>query len=265
MFSGATYALPLARSGLRWRTFLFVFAGPAANLLSAIFVVKVAPQNGLMAVAISKLFIGASFVVGVANLIPFQRRGQMSDGMQLWILLFSKARTERLITMVTLVADYRQGKQISSLADYPMEKWSADNDGTSQYVVANWLAYHQSSDDQIASQHLEACLSGCSAVDPAFRSRLIVQAAEHQALRRKRLDIAREWLGSLKPREREFEVYRVQALVLQQENDFEAAAATVEQAIDYIESLPEEKTRAVRLLSLKNLKVELDKQIAHKT
>ena len=188
LFSGITLTLPPSKKRLPAKLFFSTLCGPVANLLSAFLVYKVVPDDGTMVTAIRQLFIGASTLAGFVNLIPMQHRGTMSDGMRLWILLFSKPRRERLIAIVSLVADVKQGKSIESLKGYPVGKWSSANDGTAQHVISNWVAYWQAKGDELAGQHLEACLAASSTVNIDFRSELIIQAAQYQAARRNRLD-----------------------------------------------------------------------------
>jgi hypothetical protein len=264
LFTGRTLTLPLSTRGIRWRLFLSTLCGPAANLVSALLTYKVLPHGDTTAIAIGQLFIAASVLAGTVNLIPMQRRGMMSDGMTLWVLLFSKAKRERLIAILQLVSDVKQGQTIESFEPYPIGKWSSANDGTMQHVFSNWVAYWQSKNDPSAGQYLEACLAASSNVDHNFRSALITQAAQFQAAQRKRADIARQWLDMLSSDKPEFERYWAEAVILQQEKQLDAAATKIDETINYVSSLPDSRGRTVRLEALEKFQINLKEQIAEK-
>lgn len=259
-WSGATSTLPLARSALRWRLLASTAAGPAANLLFGLLVLRLMPQQDSFIAGACQMFVAGAFFVGFTNLLPLQRRGQMLDGMRLWILLFGRGRRERLISMLNLVADVGQGKAVTSLDDYSLERWASVNDGTVAHVIANWAGFTNAKDPESAGRYLETCLAASSAIDPNFRNELILEAAKYQALRRNRLDLAREWLDDDKAEERRFSRFWAEALILQHEGKFDGAIAKVQDALKYIQSLGESSTHTAQQRALSELKASLQVQ-----
>ena len=203
VLSGGTSTLPVARSALRWKFLTSIAAGPAANIISGWFVLKFMPQQPSLLAGFCQLFVGAAFLFGFVNLLPFGDHGRMLDGLRMWVLLFSKARRERMISLLCLVADVKQGKQVRSLDGYSLDRWASVSDSAGEQVIANWAAYRGAKDQESAGQYLDTCLAASSATTPDFRTELIMEAAQFQAVRRNRLDLAREWLAedqSDKPR-----------------------------------------------------------------
>lgn len=261
MLSGGTSTLPVAKSGLRWKLLLSTAAGPAATLLSGFLVLRLMPQRESFLAGVCQLFVAVSFFLGITNLLPIQHRGQMLDGMTLWILVFDKARRERLISMLDLVADVKQGKQIKSLKEYSLDRWASANDGTAAHVVANWAGYTDAKDSEVAGQHLEVCLASSSAISPEFRSLLILEAAKYQALRRNRVDLANAWLADDGEGKPEFGRYWAEAVILQHEGKWDDAIAKVEDALKYVKGLPESRAHTSQQQALTELRASLREQL----
>jgi hypothetical protein len=218
------------------------------------------PHDDSMFAATSQLFIGASIFFGFSNLLPIQHRGAMLDGMRLWVLLFSSEKRQRMISIVVLAADFKQGKLLDSLDSYPIEKWSSVNDGTAQYVIANWVAYHKAADNESAGRHLEICLASSSAVDVKFRSCLMLEAARFQIIRRKRSDIAREWLSLINSNKPDFDRLWTEVLIFQHEDQFETAIGKVAEARACLAQLPQGAVRERRWQALDDLEQTLRQQ-----
>lgn len=260
VWSGATSTLPFGRSGLRWRLLASTAAGPAANLLSGLLVLRFMPQQDSFLAGVSQLFVAGAFFFGFTNLLPLQRRGQMLDGMRLWILLFSRSRRERLISLLNLVADFHQRKELNSLEDYSLERWASVNDGTAAHVIANWAAFTMAKDQQSAGQYLEVCLAASSAIDPNFRNELILEAAKYQALQRGRLDLAKKWLADDMGEEPRFSRFWAEAVILRQEGQFDSAIAKVQAALKYLQSMRESPAHTAQQHALAELKASLQEQ-----
>jgi Peptidase M50B-like len=260
--SGATSALPVSRSARRWRLCLFVAAGPAANLVCAFLVFKALPRDNSMLAAGGLVFVALSTLVGILNLLPIRSHGIMLDGLEIWILLFGKKRRERLIFLLTFAGEAKRGDLKSFVQDSSLEQSSRIKDGSSQQVVANWLAYAKATaaeDHEVAALHLESCLVASPAIAQDLREELIIEAAQFQALRRKRPDLAREWLAleqSGKARARRF---HAEALILYGENQGEQALAKAEQGLASIGGVPEGTAHNIEEQALRNLKDALQK------
>jgi len=235
--SGATSSYPVSRSGLRWKRFTSVAAGPAANFGAAYFASKILPENNSILAGACFFFVGLSSLFGLINMLPFGTAEPVSDGLQLWILLFSKKRRDRLLLILGFVADAKRG-DLQTLDKYELlEQSSSIKDGSIQELVTNWLAYVKTAaakDFDSAGLYLENCLAASSSATQELRSDLIVEAARFQALRRCRTDLAREWLnleisGKVRPRR-----FFPEAVVLYREGCFRDSLAKTEEGLSLL-------------------------------
>ena len=262
LLSGATSSLPVARTALRWRLCIFVAGGPAANLVCAFYGFKIMPKDNSMGAAVGMALVGISTLIGFTNLLPIQRDGQMRDGLQIWILLFGKKRRERLIFILTFLADLKRGDSTSFLTSAALEQASSVMDGSGQQVAVSWLAYAKATsakEYETAALHLENCLITSPATTPDFREEIIIEAAQFQAVRRKRPDLAREWLALERSGKIRLRRFQAEALVLYRENQCEQALAKAEEGLATIESVPEGTKRNVEEEALRNLRDVLQK------
>jgi hypothetical protein len=257
VLTGAASTLPVTRSGLRWKLFFSTLAGPSTNIAASVLAFEVMPRYGSRYEGLSMLFVLVSGFIGVINLFSSEEhQGTMSDGLRMWVLLFDRRRRERLISIIVLLADVKQGKKIESLDTYGAGEGLRVRDGTAQQAVANWIAFMRANREESGSQYLENCLAASSAVAPDFRNLLILEAARFQATQRKRCDIAREWLA-LTDSAPAFSRFFAEAVILQHENQLSQAIAVVEDAQKYVEAANTEEDREVHLRALSELKASL--------
>jgi hypothetical protein len=263
--SGMTSAGAVSRRALKWRFCLFIFAGPAANLVAAFCAFKIMPRNNSLAAAVGlAVFLGSTFM-GLVNLLPARAGAQMLDGLKIWILLFTRKRRDRLFLVLTFAADARSGDVKRFLADSSVEPSSLIKDGSDQQVVANWLAFYKATvakNYELAGKCLENCLVAASSVTADPREELTIEAAQYQVVHRKRPDLARQWLAqenSGKPNPRRF---LVQALISYRENQYELARTEIEDGLAEIAKLPEQSRRTSLETALKNLKAALQRHQA---
>ena len=243
--SGATASYPVSQWGVRWRLFADVAGGPAANLASAFLVHMLLPDGSSVLIGAGFLFVGLSTLIGVMNLLSFRSGEPVPDGLQLWILLFSRKRRERLIFLLSFLSDFKRGDSRSFVDHKFLNQSTSVRDGSSQQTIADWLSYTKaleakSFDD--AALHLENCLTASSAAKKELREDLIVEAARFQALRRNRPDLARQWLdlGCSGPKPRRF---FPEAIVLYRENRKEEALAKIEEGLAVYREMPSGPTR----------------------
>jgi len=161
----------------------------------------------------------------------------MSDGLQMWILLFSKARRERLVLLLSVISEMKRGNYKALVEQERLEQTSLIRDGSLHQFAANWLAYIKTNvakDYEAAALHLENCLLASSAVNQDTREQLIVEAARLQAFRRHRTDLAREWLNLARhvqsPHARALR-FLPEAFVLCHERQFESALTMVKEGV----------------------------------
>ena len=140
------------------------------------------------------VFVAQSLFAGIASLFPGTKHGQMNDGMRVCTLLFSRKKSERLISILRFAADAGKAEEPQLLKSNEVGKWASVNDRTGAQVLSNWAAYRECEDTGSAAQYLDNCLAACSNTTPSFREELIFEAAKFHVLRRKRVDLARRWL-----------------------------------------------------------------------
>jgi peptidase M50-like protein len=256
--TGGTTTLPVTRSGLRWKLFFSTLAGPTANIAASVLAFEVMPHYGSKYEALSMLFVLVSGFIGVVNLFSTEvDDGVMPDGARMWVLLFDKRRRERLISILVLFADVKQGKKIESLDAYAADEGLQVRDGTAQQVIANWVAFMRTNREESGSQYLENCLAASAVVAPSFRNLLILEAARFQVTQRKNCALAREWLALADSATLSFPRFFAEALILQHENQVQQAMAVVEDALKYVEGANTERSRDVHLRVLNELKTSL--------
>ena len=159
-----------------------------------------------------------------------------------------------MLSLLCLVADVKQGKVIESLENYSLRRWASVSDSSFEQVMANWVAYHCAKDQGSAAQYLETCLSASSATSPDFRTELIIEAARFQAVRRNRIDLAREWLAEDQSDKPRFTRFWAEAIVLQLESQFDEAMAKVDEALKYVQGLPDIPSRTAMQSKLEALR-----------
>jgi hypothetical protein len=191
------------------------------------------------------------------NLLSFRSGNPVPDGLQLWILLFSRERRERLILILSFLSDAKRG-DLKSFVDHKFLNQSTSvRDGSSQQIVANWLAYAKALEAKNfddAALYLENCLTASSAAARELRESLILEAARFQALRRNRPDLARQWLDLDSSGKQNAKRFLPEALVLHRENRQREALAKIEEGLAVYRELPDGRMRsdARALEELKN-------------
>jgi hypothetical protein len=148
----------------------------------------------------SWLFILASLVAGVIELLlPIRGPTFVLDGRRIWMLLWDRARGERWLALMKLIADARAGVLPESMSADLLARATAVRDESPDTVLAHAFAYgaefHQHHDVD-AGQMLEICLRYSSRAAPATREGLMSDSAVFQARRRNRPDLAEQWLAA---------------------------------------------------------------------
>jgi hypothetical protein len=128
--SGATASYPVSQWGVRWRLFASGAGGPAANLVSAYFVYKLLPNCSSVLIAAGFFFTGLSTLIGIMNLLSFRSGNPVQHGLQLWILLFSRERRERLILVLSFLSDAKRGDRKSFVDPKFLNQSTSVHDGS---------------------------------------------------------------------------------------------------------------------------------------
>jgi hypothetical protein len=234
---GEALLLPKGESALRTRLAVYIAGGPIANAATGFTLLHVMPTQNAHFIGLAQLFVAGSFIVGIGNLIPFRRHGFSSDGMKLVLLGLNKA--QRWIFLLTRHAAIKRGELIPDQEVDPV--FVGHSDGSSDYVGANWVAYTHAdgkgSYDQ-AAEYLESCLAKCSTAAPSFREELILAAGRFQATRRRKNEIARQWLNAANKQTSTINYAYTEALILFSEGKIKQAQSKSDELSVLVSKLP---------------------------
>jgi hypothetical protein len=197
---GGVTLVPGDPDEFRARAIAMVIAGPAANLLTGCAVLLLPFPKGFF----SWLFIVASIVAGVVELLwPLRGATFVHDGRRIWMLLWDRARGLRWLALMRLSADARAGVLPESTPAAILARATAVRDDSADTVSAHAFAYsaafHQRKDGE-AARRLETCLAHSGHAPPIVREALMSDAAVFQARRRRRADLADQWLAVMPAR-----------------------------------------------------------------
>jgi hypothetical protein len=255
--SGSASLLPSKTEKLGLRALAITFAGPAANLLSAYAVFLLPYSKGFA----SKSFIFLSALSGVLSLVPSRGKISHSDGGRILMLLQNRERGERWLALLRLGGELAEGVPFESLSPDFLAKAVAIQDDSPDTVAAHALAYSaawRQHKDAEAAGLLEICLQYSGYAVPMVREALICDASVFQARRRKRVDLAEQWLAVLPDSTVMLGLHsRVDAGILEAKGDIEGALKKLDQAEMLALTLPNEIQRKVSLESLRRWKSEL--------
>lgn len=166
---------------------VMVGAGPAANLLSTLFVH-------------SRMFISVALIIGLTELLPFARRTNVADGGRLKMLWLDRRRRERWIALFRLTADSSDAKFPDRMSPKLLAAATAVRDRSIDTVTAHAFAYSAAMSRREYEQGataLDVCIEFAAHARPRLRAAIISDAAVYQAAVRKSKDLARAWLRDL--------------------------------------------------------------------
>jgi len=247
---------PVKQDKLLWRAIAMLLAGPLSNLLSIAVLLALPYSKG----SFSVLFIYISALLGVMNLIPFRSRAVISDGGRILMLVQNRARGERWLAMLKLIQEMRSGPPEQMTPEF-IAKATAIEDNSPDTVVAHAIAYAaafwQHKDDE-AARLLETCLRHADLAAPSQRQGLASDAAVFQARRRRRIDLAQQWLAEL-PQKIEFAWLRprAEAAILEAQGDLDGARTKLDEVEKLIGASPNQALREMSLRGVRRWKAEL--------
>jgi len=255
--AGWASMVPVKRDKLVLRATAMVLAGSAASLATAYAMVLLPFTKGFF----SGGFIFWSILAGATNLLPFRHRSVLSDGKRLLMLLQNRALGERWLALAILNAELREGFPPDSWSAEFLEKALAVRDESLDTVAAHSIAYAAAwwqHDYATAAQMLETCLAHSSPVPSAVRHILMSDAGVFQARRRRRVDLAEEWLAAI-PEKTEFPGLRprVEAAILEARGDVNGALRKLEEVETLFRGIPDRGLREANVRFLGRWKAEL--------
>jgi hypothetical protein len=255
---GGVTLVPDRPEKLRAGAIAMVLAGPAANLLTGCAVLLLPYPKGFF----SWLFIVASLLAGVIELfLPIRGPTFVFDGRRIWMLLWDRRRAERWLALMKLIADTRDGVYPELLSPELLVKATAVRDDSADTVTAHALAFsaafHQHRDGE-AADRLETCLAHSGHVPPVVRQALMSECAVLQARRRKRPDLAEQWLAGI-PATTQHRWFRsrAEAAILESRGDVRGALAKLAEVEAAFLSFPSNPQRENLLRLLQRWKSEL--------
>jgi hypothetical protein len=255
---GGVALVPDEPERLRGGAIAMLFAGPAANLLTGVVVFLSPYPKGYF----SWLFVAASLLAGVVELLlPVRGPTFVFDGRRIWMLLRDRARGERWLAVMKLIADARAGVFPEEMSATALSRATAVRDDSADTVMAHTFAYsaafHQHRDDE-AGRMLEVCLRHASHAAPATREALMSDAAVFQARRRSRPDLAERWLAEItEGTPRGWLRSRAEAAILEARGDTDAALGKLADVEAALLSLPETPQRDTLLQLLEWWKADV--------
>ena len=195
------------------------------------------------------------------DLFPFESRLGISDGRRIWMLLRQPQHGERWLALLRLSGELTDGVLPESLSAEFLAKAIAVQDDSADTVKANAMAFssafYQQKDSE-AAKRLETCLAYSDRATPALREALKSDAAVYQARRRKRADLAVEWLAEI-PVTAQYSWLRAraEAAILEANGDFEGAMKKLVETETAILAIPKNAHRDTLLRLLQRWKAEL--------
>ena len=255
--NGVAELIPVATDQLAWRGIAMVLGGPAANFLSALAVVLLPIPTTVF----SACFIASSIANGVNDLFPYESRLGVSDGRRIGMLLRQGKQGERWLALLRLGAEFNDGVPPESLSADFLAKAVAVRDESADTMTAHALAYsaafHQHKDGE-AGRLLETCLAYSGHATPVLREALMSDAAVFQGRRRKRADLAEQWLAEIPVATRgPWLRTRAEAAILEAKGDVGGALGKLAEVEAAITTLPNKGQRDALLRSLQRWKSEL--------
>jgi Zn-dependent protease len=259
--SGSTGMFPTNIKGIRVRMLTMVLGGPTANLLCACAVILIVPGISIF----RDWFVLLSLLTGIGNLIPFNRLSHVSDGRRILMLLNKDGRGERWLAIIQLASDLRNGVAIENLRPEFIAMAVAIRDDSPDTVIGHSLAYAASwytdTDDETA-RLLETCLRYSPFAPLILREAILSDAGVFQGRKRKRDDLAREWLADL-PAKTELPGLRlrVEAAILEAKDDFQGSLNKLDEVVSATLTLPDRPQRTLSLKLLQRWRSELQEKL----
>jgi len=189
---------------LRRRLLIFIAAGPAANLLTmaiALMVLSSDPVIGGWLSSFIRLFWMISAVLGIGNLLPFRLGVLYPDGARIWMLLFSRAKARRWLSVAAIGSQSRAGVRSRDFRRTWLNTAGSVQDGSVDEFAANWVAYMAANDRKdvpAAAAHLERCLGLVNLLGPVLQDLLAIEATVFTAWFRADPALSQKWFANVK-------------------------------------------------------------------
>jgi len=260
--TGWAMLFPVETRQLDGRLALIVLAGPLANLAVGLMVVLLLRPMGVFSVT----FAFTSLMTAIMELMPVRRGLQVTDGLHVVRLLSSPAHRERTLVLARLHLEQEKGVAPDALSRDLLERALATSDDSPEnmgvFALASSAAYYRN-DDAMTARCLEQCLKHLAYAPPRFQHALMCDAGVFQARKRKRIDLAKQWLEQI-PAKAEIPWLRaeVEIAILEVTGEFQAALCKLEALEPVVRAFPDRSYSQNQNRSLLRWKSELQAQIA---
>jgi Peptidase family M50 len=247
---------PIKEDRRRDRALVMVAAGPLACVVAGSVVLLLPFAKGLGSV----VFVAAG-IGNLLELLPIRAGGVMLDGARIAMLMRNGAWGERWLALMKLAAEFRAGVVPESLSPSELAKAVALRDDSLDTLTAHAMAYSAAfhrRDDARAAGMLEVVLRHAHRAAPALREGLMSDAAVFQARRRRRPDLAEQWLADIPATPASAWLrLRAEAAILEARDDVPGALAKLDQYEETAAKLPNRAQRDLVLRALRRWQDEL--------
>ena len=242
-----------------WKFIAMMASGALANLISGSLLLIWPYQKTF----VSGAFIAISLFLGTHNLIPFSGKRYRSEGLQIFSALFQRSKHERNLSLAQLRDEMESGVDVEALSPVLIAELTSVRDNSLATLAAHAVAYgraYYQKDNFSAAFYLETCLLFSGKAAARFRNLLIADAAIFQARRRKRTDLAQQWLADL-PADPTLVSARLRAegAIAEAQGNLAQAIEKVEACLQEAEKMENERSRKRFISKLTEWKGELDK------
>lgn len=187
---------------LRRRLLIFIAAGPATNLLTmGLTLLLLSYDPTWEASSFVRLFWMNSAILGIGNLLPFRLGVLYPDGARIWMLLFSRAKARRWLSVAAIGSQSRAGVRSRDFRRTWLSAAGSVQDGSVDEFAANWIAYMAANDRKdvpAAAAHLERCLRLVKLLGPLLQDLVALEATVFVAWFREDPALAEKWFANVK-------------------------------------------------------------------
>lgn len=201
-FGGLAAAMPAPDQELKPQLMRLVLGGPLASLLLAAIAFAAFWLLPGRPGAYGLIFAGMSLAIFAVTALPMRSGGFMSDGMQFLQLRRNPALVDRRVRLTALMAQGMAGTRPRDYDAHLLAQAQAATGAESIYDIGVWLYsyFHalDSGDNAAAANWLDRIESAFDEYPDGFRQSLAIELALHEALFRRRLDVATSWMARAK-------------------------------------------------------------------
>jgi len=201
-FGGLAAAMPAPDQELKPQLMRLVLGGPLASLLLAAIAFAAFWLLPGRPGAYGLIFACMSLAIFVVTALPMRSGGFMSDGMQFLQLRRNPALVDRRVRLTALMAQGMAGTRPRDYDAHLLAQAQAATGAESIYDIGVWLYsyFHalDSGDNAAAANWLDRIESAFDEYPDGFRQSLAIELALHEALFRRRLDVATSWMARAK-------------------------------------------------------------------